>query len=265
MIDIGANLTDKSFRGDIGDVIGRAAEAGVEYIVVTGTSESTSHDASSIAKQFPNRLAFTAGVHPHHADDVTEDWLDSIVELTNRGAVAIGETGLDYFRNFSTQANQRKVFQAQLELAASLKLPVFVHDRDSNGEVLELLQQFSATHVVVHCFTGDGDLLDAYLDIGCSIGITGWICDPLRGVELTEIVNRIPDDRLMLETDSPFLIPKNISPKPNTRRNEPMNLTYVRQKVAEARNQSESHIDFITTKNAIRFFQLEGSSQSTNE
>ncbi|MCY4129928.1 MAG: TatD family hydrolase [Gammaproteobacteria bacterium] len=265
MIDIGANLTDKSFRDDIGDVVGRAVKEGIEYIVVTGTNESASHLAATIASQFPNRLAFTAGVHPHHADDVADDWLDTIVELTRRGAVAIGETGLDYFRNFSTRTNQRSVFQAQLELAATLELPVFVHDRDSNGEVLDMLQQYAATDVVVHCFTGDGDLLDAYLDIGCSIGITGWICDPRRGMELAKIVNRIPDDRLMLETDSPYLMPKNISPKPKTRRNEPMNLAYVRQKVADARNQSESHIDVVTTNNAKRFFQLEEITQITNE
>ena len=265
MIDIGANLTDKSFRGEIDDVIDRAARVGVEHIIVTGTSESASHDAAKIARQFPNRLAFTAGVHPHHADEVTDGWLDTIVELTRRGAVAIGETGLDYFRNFSTPANQRRVFQAQLELAASLELPVFVHDRDSNGDVFDMLKQFATTDVVVHCFTGAGDLLDAYLDIGCSIGITGWICDPNRGQELAKIVNRIPDDRLMLETDSPYLMPKNISPRPKTRRNEPVNLKYVRRKVAEVRDQSESHIDFVTTNNAKRFFQLTEITQSTNE
>lgn len=265
MIDIGANLTEKSFRGEIDEVLARALKEGVEYIVVTGTNESGSQDAANIAQQFPNRLAFTAGVHPHHADNVADDWLETIERLARLDAVAIGETGLDYFRNFSSRANQRKIFQAQLELAESLELPVFVHDRDSNGEVLEMLQQFAATDVVVHCFTGDGDLLDAYLKIDCFIGITGWICDPRRGAGLAEIVNRIPDDRLLLETDSPYLMPKTIKPKPRTRRNEPMNLRYVRQKVAESRNQSESHIDDITTNNAKRFFRLDEIARKTNE
>ena len=256
MIDIGANLTDKSFRGDLGDVIRRADSEGVELIVVTGTSVSKSREAASIAQQFPDYLAFTVGVHPHHADEVSEGWLDTIVELADHGAVAIGETGLDYFRDFSPRVDQRKVFQAQLELASRLEMPVFVHDRDSNGDVLEMLKEFATTDVVVHCFTGDGDLLDAYLDTGCSIGITGWICDPRRGTGLADIVNRIPDDRLMIETDSPYLMPKNVNPKPTSRRNEPMNLRYVRKKVAEARDQTEEHIDQVTTNNARRFFRL---------
>ena len=265
MIDIGANLTDKSFKNDLSEVVGRAISEGVEHIVVTGTNESASHDAAKIAKLFPDRLGFTSGVHPHHADDVTEEWLDTIRTVALRGAAAIGETGLDYFRNFSTQANQRKVFQAQLELAATLEMPVFVHDRDSNGEVLDMLREHAQTEVVVHCFTGDGDLLDAYLDIGCHIGITGWICDPHRGTELADIVSRIPDERLMLETDSPFLMPKTIDPKPQTRRNEPMNLKYVRRKVAEVRNQTEAHVDHITTENAKRFFRFEEISHSMRE
>ncbi len=262
MIDIGANLTDKSFRNDLGEVVERAVREGVEHIVVTGTSESASHDAATIAAQFPERLTYTCGVHPHHADDVTETWLDTITAIAHQGAAAIGETGLDFFRNFSTQANQRKVFQAQLELAANLEMPVFVHDRDSNGEVLDMLREYAQTEVVVHCFTGDGDLLDAYLDIGCHIGITGWICDPRRGAELADIVSRIPDERLMLETDSPYLMPKTIDPKPQTRRNEPMNLKYVRRKVAEVRNQTEAHVDRITTENAKRFFRFEEISHS---
>ena len=265
MIDIGANLTDKSFRNDLGDVIDRAVSEGVEQVVVTGTSESGSIEAATIAGKFPDQLAFTCGVHPHHADDVTPGWLAAITEIAMRGAAAIGETGLDYFRNFSSQLNQRKVFQAQLELATTLRMPAFVHDRDSNGEVLAMLRQFTSIEVVIHCFTGDGDLLDAYLDLGCSIGITGWICDPQRGMGLTDIVSRIPDDRLMLETDSPFLMPKSINPKPQTRRNEPMNLKYVRRKVAEARNQTESHIDRVTSENAMRFFRLSESNRTSNE
>ena len=265
MIDIGANLTDKSFRNDLGEVVERAVNEGIEHIVVTGTNETASHDAATIAAQFPDRLAYTCGVHPHHADDITADWLDNLTAIARQGAVAIGETGLDYFRNFSTQANQRKVFQAQLELAARLEMPVFVHDRDSKGEVLDMLRQHAETEIVVHCFTGDGDLLDAYLDIGCNIGITGWICDPRRGTGLADIVNRIPDDRLMLETDSPYLMPKTIEPKPQTRRNEPVNLKYVRRKVAESRNQTESHIDRITTENARRFFRFAEIGQTTHE
>lgn len=256
MIDIGANLTDKSFTDDLDEVCERAKDVGVERIVVTGTNEVSSRQAFELAVRYPAYLAATAGVHPHHADDFTAHSLTTITDFAKQGAVAIGETGLDYFRNFSTRANQRRVFQTQLELASALQLPVFVHDRDSEGEVLEMLLRHATTEVVVHCFTGDQALLDAYIAQDCYIGITGWVCDERRGKELASIVPRIPESKLLIETDSPYLMPRTIRPRPKTRRNEPMNLKYVRQKVAEVRAQSESHVDEITTANAKRFFRL---------
>ena len=265
MIDIGANLTDKTFRNDLSEVIQRAQDAGLERIVVTGTNVALSRRALELTSTYPNYLACTAGVHPHDADAVTKGWVDSIAEFAKQGAVAIGETGLDYFRNFSTRTNQRAVFEAQLELAANIKLPVFVHDRESNGEVLELLQRFGISDVVIHCFTGSVDLLDAYLAFGCYIGITGWICDERRGTELAKFADRIPDERLLIETDSPYLLPRNISPRPSTRRNEPMNLKYVRDKIAESRHQSPAHVDQITTMNAIRLFRLVEIEPENNE
>ncbi len=257
MIDIGANLTDKSFSHDVVEVIRRAVASHVERIVVTGTNERTSYRALEIAMANPEHLSCTAGVHPHDADRVSDNYLATMTSLARQGAVAIGETGLDYFRHFSSKENQRNVFSAQLELAEELQLPVFVHDRDSDGDVLSILQQHQGIDVVVHCFTGGGALLDAYLGIGCYIGITGWVCDERRGTELAGIVDRIPDNRLMLETDSPYLMPRNINPRPSSRRNEPKNLVYVRQKVAELRRQTEEHVDRITTANAMRFFRFD--------
>ena len=256
MIDIGANLTDKSFRDDLAQVIERAVAAGVEKIVVTGTDLHTSKAAQAIAHQYPSQLTATAGIHPHHADSVGGDWLANLRTQCIQGAVAVGETGLDFFRNFSSGRNQRRVFQAQLELASELNLPVFVHDRDTNGEVLEFLSRYAKTNVVVHCFTGDAALLQEYLNIGCYIGITGWICDERRGGELAALAPKIPDERLMLETDSPYLMPRTISPRPKTRRNEPMNLPYVLNSVATLRGQSELQVNEFTTANAVRFFKL---------
>ena len=255
MIDIGANLTNKAFGSDLPEVLERALAAGVGRIVVTGTDINGSRAAKRLAEQNEN-LLFTAGVHPHDADHVEPNWLEHIRELVAEGAVAVGETGLDFYRDFSAREAQRTIFRAQLELAAELDMPVFVHDRDSDGEVLTMLEQHAKTPVVVHCFTGSGELLDAYLELGCFIGITGWVCDPNRGGELAELVPRIPDDRLMIETDSPYLMPKNVTPKPKSRRNEPMNLTYVCAKVAEIRDQSNAHVDQITTANAKRFFRF---------
>lgn len=201
-------------------------------------------------------LSFTAGVHPHDADRVEPNWLEEIRELVTQGAVAVGETGLDFYRDFSSREAQRNVFRSQLQIAEELEMPVFVHDRDSDGEVLAMLEQHARTPVVVHCFTGSQDLLDAYLALDCFIGVTGWVCDPNRGWELAEMVPRIPDNRLLIETDSPYLMPKDISPKPKTRRNEPKNLTYVCAKVAELRKQSRSYVDQTTSANARGFFRI---------
>src|SRR5699024_867619 len=143
--------------------------------------------------------------------------------------VAIGETGLDFFRDFSPRPQQEAAFRAQLELAAELDMPVFLHQREAHARFLPILRDHLSAlpAAVVHCFTGTDTELDAYLDAGCHIGITGWICDERRGHHLRDLVARVPAGRLMIETDAPYLLPRDLRPKPRSRRNDPMHLAHV--------------------------------------
>jgi TatD DNase family protein len=259
LVDIGANLTHDSFDDDRADMMQRAHDAGVTRMIVTGSSNQGSLDAVRLAKSEPGRLFATAGVHPHHAADFDDSSVQLIAELaTNDAVVAIGECGLDYFRNFSPREAQLTAFASQLQIAAETGLPVFLHQRDAHDDFVEVLEPMlpKLSRAVAHCFTGEHESLREYLAMGLWIGITGWICDERRGAHLHDIVSVIPDDRLLIETDAPYLLPRTIRPKPKTRRNEPAYLPEVLRVVAEARGQSEEHVAKITTENAIRFFSL---------
>jgi TatD DNase family protein len=259
LIDIGANLAHDSFDADRDAVIARAADSGVRRIIVTGSSAESSLAAAALAAAQPERLYATAGVHPHHASDYSAAVHDALLGLTARpGVVAIGECGLDYFRNFSPQEAQRKAFLAQLELAAATRLPVFLHQRDAHEDFVEILTPVlpRISRGVAHCFTGGRDELRQYLDLGLSIGITGWICDERRGAALRQAAPDIPLHRLMLETDAPYLLPRTLHPKPKTRRNEPMYLREILRVVAECMGLSEHVVACASTENSERFFEL---------
>jgi len=260
LIDIGANLTHDSFDEDRGEMMQRASDAGVTRMIVTGSSNKGSQDALNLAKTAPGLLYATAGVHPHHAADFDATSVQLISDLARDDAVvAVGECGLDYFRNYSPRQAQLEAFQAQLDIAAETGLPVFLHQRDAHDDFVEVLEPMlpGLTRAVAHCFTGEGESLREYLEMGLWIGITGWICDERRGAHLHDIVSVIPDDRLLIETDAPYLLPRTIQPKPKTRRNEPAFLPEVLKVVAEARDQTEEHVAKITTENAMRFFNLD--------
>ena len=259
LVDIGANLAHDSFDDDRDEVLRRAASAGVSRIVVTGSSDESNRKAASLVQNHPAVLYSTAGVHPHHASDYSDE-SDALIRklAADRSVVAVGECGLDYFRNFSPREAQLEAFQAQLDIAAETGLPVFLHQRDAHDDFVELLEPMlpKLSRAVAHCFTGEHESLREYLAMGLYIGVTGWICDERRGTHLKEIVPIVPDDRLMIETDAPYLMPRTIQPKPRTRRNEPMYLTEVLRAVASARGQTEEHVARVTTENAIRFFGL---------
>jgi TatD DNase family protein len=260
LIDIGANLTHDSFDADRPAVLERARAAGVERIVVTGSSDASNPAAADLADRYPGRLYATAGVHPHHASEYTAASGEQIRKLVaRRSVVAVGECGLDYFRNFSPREAQLDAFRAQLEIAADTGMPVFLHQRDAHDDFVAVLEPMlpRLSRTVAHCFTGEGESLREYLALGLSIGVTGWICDERRGRHLYDIVGAIPDDRLMIETDAPYLLPRTLDPKPRTRRNEPAYLREVLRVVAEARGQTEAHVADITTRNAMGFFALD--------
>jgi TatD DNase family protein len=260
LIDIGANLTHLSFRRDFDAVLERARKHGVEHMIVTGASREGSLHALELAREHPGRLYATAGVHPHHAGDYGAETDASLRELAHaQEVVAIGETGLDYFRDLSPRPAQRAAFEKQLAIAVDLGRPLFLHQRDAHTDFLALLKaaRDRVPAVVVHCFTDERKALFDYLDLGCHIGITGWICDERRGVHLRELVRSIPAGRLMLETDAPYLLPRDIHPQPADRRNEPMYLAHVCAAVARARGEDPETTAANATATTRAFFSID--------
>lgn len=260
LVDIGANLTNPSFRDDLNEVLDRAASAGVAQIVVTGTDEESSTKAAELAAQHPHRLYSTAGVHPHDAKDFSPETEAVLRNLLDQDrVVAVGETGLDFNRNYSSQQEQVAAFEAQLEIARETGLAVFLHERDAFRRQVEILSEFrdGLCDAVAHCFTGTREELYGYLDLDLYIGITGWICDERRGLHLKDLVRDIPADRLLLETDAPYLLPRSLKPKPKERRNEPAFLTEVLRVVSDSTDRPAAQLAAETTRNAQRFFRLE--------
>ena len=259
LVDICVNLTNTQFRDQQQQIIERAARAGVDHMLLTGTDLVSSEALLGYAHEFKRRT--TAGIHPHDAASAPDDWLTQLIDIASHPLVAaVGETGLDFNRNFSPKTVQQEVFEAQIALAQQLKKPLFVHDRDSQGLVAECLTRAGALPpVVIHCFTGTPQELDRYLSDGYYIGITGWIADHRRGEQLRNLVADIPLQRLLLETDAPFLRPQNVDKQTLSqlgikRRNEPALLPFVLQAVAASRPESDSQIAAQTTQNAQDLF-----------
>ncbi|MES2623912.1 MAG: TatD family hydrolase [Pseudomonadota bacterium] len=259
LIDIGANLGHESFDRDRAAIIDAAKAAGVTKLIVTGTSVASSEKAAGLAEQYPGYLFSTAGVHPHDASGFNIDTPAQLHSIALQPhVVAIGETGLDFNRNFSPPAEQEAAFAQQLALAVTMQKPVFLHQRDAHTRFLAILkeQRDALSKGVVHCFTGTRDELHDYLDLDMYIGITGWVCDERRGQHVQELLHDIPHNRLLLETDAPYLMPRNIKPKPSERRNVPANLTWVLAMVASCLQLPEVDVAKLTTRNAIDLFNL---------
>jgi TatD DNase family protein len=259
LIDIGSNLTHDSFAQDRDAVMSRALQAGVRRQIITGADLKSSQQAAALAAAHPARLWSTAGVHPHHAQGFTEPQRAELADLLGASqVVAVGECGLDYFRNLSPPPAQRLAFIAQLQIAAEMRKPVFLHQRDAHGDFTAILQDFRGRICggVAHCFTGGGVELDAYLELGLHIGITGWVCDERRGLALREVVPRIPAARLLVETDAPYLLPRDLLPQPKSRRNEPCFLPHIVQTVAKLRGETSETVAAVTTRNAMALFGL---------
>jgi TatD DNase family protein len=259
LIDIGINLTHDSYDADRDAVLERASNAGVVQMVVTGASVEHSALAQQLAVAHPGRLYATAGVHPHHATDLDDTAMESLRAIAALpGVVAVGECGLDYYRDFSPRDVQRRAFARQLELAVECGKPVFLHQRDAHEDFLAVLSDYlpRITRAVAHCFTGNAAELDAYLECGLAIGMTGWICDERRGAHLVPLMAHIPKGSLMIETDGPYLLPRDLVPKPSSRRNEPAYLPHIAAVVARSRGESLEELAAHTTQAARAFFGL---------
>ena len=257
LVDIGINLTHDSFDADREAVIARARAAGVAHLIVTGSSLASSPAAAALAASDAGFMSATAGVHPHHAAELTAGDLPALAALlANPLVVAVGECGLDYYRDLAPRAVQRHAFELQLGLAIETGKPLFLHQRDAHADFLAMLTALGARapRAVAHCFTGTLAEAEEYLALGLYVGITGWICDERRGKHLEEVVRHVPPQRLMLETDGPYLLPRTLKPKPPTRRNEPAYLGEVCRAVAAARGESPAAVARASTRAAETFF-----------
>lgn len=259
LIDIGANLTHDSFDHDRDAVLDRARAHGVARMVVTGASRAHSPRALALALAHPGLLYATAGVHPHHATEYTAECdAEMRALLAHAEVVAVGECGLDYFRDFSPRPAQRSAFEKQLQIAADTGKPLFLHQRDAHADFVAMLKNFEGRigPAVVHCFTGTREELFECLDHDWHIGITGWLCDERRGLHLRELVKHIPADKLMIETDAPYLLPRTVKPPPSHRRNEPMYLAHIVEELARDRGEDVAVAAAATTATARAFFRL---------
>jgi TatD DNase family protein len=257
LIDIGINLMHSSFNRDREDVISKAEAAGVSPLIITGTGEKASKEALRYAAAMPGKLYATAGVHPHEARFCNNSTIENLKELAiKHKAIAIGECGLDYNRDFSPRDIQRIWFEKQIELAIELHLPLFLHERDASPDFISMLKKYTAkiSAMVLHCFTGTEEELEKYLDLGCYIGLTGWICDERRGTHLENLVRKIPADKLMIETDAPFILPRDLPFKVTGRRNEPKYLPHIAETIARHTGKDPGQLAKEAFDNTKHFF-----------
>lgn len=259
LVEIGINLMSRRYNDDREEVVEKATASGVSKMIITGTNVKNSEHAADFATRYPNNLFSTAGIHPHdarHFNGKAVGKLEKLLELPH--VVAVGECGLDYNRIFSSKEDQKKCFEAHLELARKTEKPLFLHEREAHTDFVDIMRENRdlIPRSVVHCFTGNEQQLKTYLSMGFYIGITGWICDERRGKELQKAVKQIPLNRLLIETDGPFLTPRTLKPRPKNDRNEPAFLPHIAEHLAKYMNVSVEEIAKHSTKNAETLFKI---------
>jgi len=259
-VDIGVNLTAGSFKKDVASVIERAQSAGVEQLVVTGTDSLHSEQALLLSEQYSSLCYATIGLHPHHASDYSADLGSELCDmLRHKNAVAVGECGLDFNRNYSSRKEQIRAFEAQLEISIDLQKPLFLHQRDAHEDFISIIKSCRSdlNQIVAHCFTGSIEQVNDYVLLDMHVGVTGWVCDERRGGELQKAVKHIPLDRIMIETDAPYLLPRDMKIKPVKKgRNEPCFLPHIAQKVAKNMHLDENTLITAAYENSKRFFDI---------
>jgi TatD DNase family protein len=253
LIDTHAHLSKKEYSFDLDAVIKKAAAAGVEKIISCGFDVQSSLGSLEIAEKYPNVFA-ALGVHPHDAEKITaEELVRIMVEVSDPRVKAIGEIGLDHYRSLSSPESQKTLFRAFLKMAVEAGKPVIIHSREAGDDVLEILADFQEIKkIVFHCFPADPALADKVLARGYFISFTGTITFKNASAELRKIVETVPLDRVMLETDCPYLAPQ----EQRGQRNEPAFIVSIARKMAEIRKMSYEEICRITSENAGKFFDI---------
>lgn len=254
IIDTHAHLDFSDFEDDREDVVKRANDSEIKYIINVGTSIETSRFSIELAEKHAGIYA-SAGVHPHDSNEIDENRLSQLRQMIEHPkVVAIGEIGLDYYRNYQPVDIQKRAFELQIQLALSLDLPVIIHDRQADRDIIEMLTGLKGADWkgVFHCFPGDIDMARRVLDLGFHISFTGVIT--FKSFKQSALINYIPLDKLLLETDCPFMAPVPFRGK----RNEPAYVQYIGQKIAEIKNLTFEEVAQVTTRNALRLFQIQG-------
>ena len=254
LIDSHAHLEMKEFDADRDEVIKRAGDEGVDFVVTVGTNLKLSLKAVDLAEKNENIYA-TVGVHPHDVDKTDKDTWEALRELANAHndkIVAYGEIGLDFFRNISPQKKQLEIFGIQLELAQEINLPVIIHDREAHEQTLEIVKASGVRRGVFHCFSGDYEMAKKCIDLGFYISIPGVVTfDKAKTIQ--DVARRVPLSSLLLETDAPYL-----APVPHRgKRNEPSFIIHTAKKVAEIKNISWTEVAQTTARNAMNLFGIE--------
>jgi TatD DNase family protein len=256
-IDIACNFTHDSFKDNLDEVLNNAEHAGVDKFVLLCASLDDIDPIKVIQNNTPEKFFISAGIHPHHATEILEINYDALFnKLKSINPNAIGETGLDYFRNISPPDIQKKSFGMHIEIAKELNLPLYLHQRDAHSDFIRIIKENISNFpkFVVHCFTGTQAELDEYLELGAYIGLTGWICDAKRNIDLRKSIKNIPIEKMMIETDSPYLIPKNLMLKPKKNINEPKYLPHIANEICELTGYELEELKSATSNNAIKFF-----------
>ena len=254
--DTGVNLLDPRF--DLEIVTQESVDAKVTDVLVISSDIDESQRAISLMQKSPLnnlRLHATAGVHPHYADNIKpESWTKLRALLADNKIAAVGECGLDFNRNFSTQNNQINAFDTQLKIAVEYQKGVYLHERDAFDTQYAMLQKVhhKLPFLVAHCFTGTSPQMHKYLDLGCYIGITAWVCDDKRGQDLQAAVASLPLDKLLLETDAPYLFPKTV--RPRAKQNAPKYIYAIAEKIAQIKQVSVEEIAHAAYQNANYLF-----------
>ena len=257
LFDIACNFSSDRFDKDLDAVIERAKINNVNKFLIVSASLNDFEKTYNIYKSNLKEAFFSIGTHPHHANEIDEEQIKNMRKMVGEyNPSCIGETGLDFFRNLSSHDEQTYAFEEQIKIAIDFNKPLYLHQRDSHSEFIKIIGEYKdyLPKSVVHCFTGTQSELEDYLDLGFYIGLTGWVCDERRNVELRQSIKNIPLDRLMLETDCPYLIPRNLDRKPKNNRNEPSFLPHIAKEISGLMEITPSELADKTFNNSIKFF-----------
>jgi len=251
LIDTHAHLDFPQFKNDLDQVLNRAKRVGVVAVINAGTDEQSSQRSVELSRQYP-WISASVGVHPHGADRVGQGWIGRLERLAGLGTVlAVGETGLDFYRNLSTRDSQENVFREHLRLACRVNKPVIIHSREAHAETLRILKEEDLPYPagVMHCFSGDPHWAEVFLELGFYISLAGPLTYP-RSHGLRDLLKSVPPNRLLLETDSPYLPPQAY----RSQRNEPSYIKLTYERAALVLNQDLDQLAEQIYLNSVRLF-----------